>query len=343
MNQGLTANTHTCTLQESTWQESHTHTPDLWFFSQPSANAMCHDGVGNLVKSWPTQLTNTYSSLSLYHDNIVRQTLYFEHVVQSHDEKICRLSILIYFLFDSQIVWINLLYRNLSPRLIYNTGWNSFLSFELELPFLTQKPWSRFHWSFYRQILCHLFWSEFPKAMDFVSNLRGLLVNSNRPLCWQLGMSILLNTSTASDRKGLLSVCLLALPIRCGQIVLLQGTSQLLQGFALKWNPGKIGSKEIWNLIIADLGSAEKYNMKPLLLLLPWCLFKVECCNVYADYCDLAELHLQVVCLQFIHTGISELYNFLQFDTESEFLMIIPSLAATTFPSLSHCCQGSHI
>ena len=183
--------------------------------------------------------------------------------------------------------------------------------------------------------------------MDFVSNLRGLLVNSNRPLCWQLGMSILLNTSTASDRKGLLSVCLLALPIGCWQIVLLQGTSQLLQGFALKWNPEEVGSKEIWNLvIITDLGSAEKYNMKLLLLLLPWCLFKVECCNVYADYCDLAELHLQVVCLQFIFTGfyagLSDLYNFLQFETEPEFLMIIPSLAATTFPNVSHCCQGSH-
>ena len=98
---------------------------------------MCHDGVGNLVKSWSTQLTNTHPSLSLYNDIIVGQTLYFEHVVQSHDEQICWHGLLIYFLFDSQIVWINILYRNLSPRLIYNTGRNSFLSFELELPFLT--------------------------------------------------------------------------------------------------------------------------------------------------------------------------------------------------------------
>ena len=67
---------------------------------------MCHDGVGNLVKSWSTQLTNTHPSLSLYNDIIVGQTLYFEHVVnvQSHDEQICRLSILIYLSFDSQIV-----------------------------------------------------------------------------------------------------------------------------------------------------------------------------------------------------------------------------------------------
>ena len=43
---------------------------------------MCHDGVGNLVKSWPTQLTNTHPSLYLPRDIIVRQTLYFERVVQ---------------------------------------------------------------------------------------------------------------------------------------------------------------------------------------------------------------------------------------------------------------------
>ena len=44
---------------------------------------MCHDGVGNLVKSWPTQLTNTHPSRSPPHDIIVQQTLYFERVVQA--------------------------------------------------------------------------------------------------------------------------------------------------------------------------------------------------------------------------------------------------------------------
>ena len=92
-----------------------------------------------------------------------------------------------------------------------------------------------------------------------------------------------------ADRKGPLSVCLVALcGCCCWQIV---GTGQ----FALKWDPSKRSE-----IVVTDL---KFYNMRPLFLLLPWCLFElpVECCNVYADYCDLAELQLQVVRISFFN------------------------------------------
>ena len=186
------------------------------------------------------------------------------------------------------------------------------------------KPWTEFPSKLFQANTLRLVLLWIPKSGGFCFKFERSSGEFQSGLCWQLAMSILLNTWPEGS-----SFCLSA----CTPLLrVANSASQLLRGVAFKWNPGKRSK-----IVVTDLKS---FNMNPMLLilLLACCLFElVDCCNVYADYCDLAELQLQVSLSSHVFTVYCILYQ----------TSIIPShlrlqsfgqlfqLWQTTFPSIS--------